>query len=273
MNESRVRALFKPLGAAGREKSVEIWLLELCSMKHRRHEALKALQWRAEKRQSFRSNMDSVFELCKGNVPEGVIRSSTRFVVEPSRGPGSVEEEQWQTRLSEWVKQPAYTFQPPTTERAAPSRHPWDGAFDVTFGEFATGIGIFAACFRKAGARCAWMMEPTSSVQCALQMCPETKSVYAMAEEVDPADLEWVHVMVGGPECQPFSLASRNPLGWQDDRSYTFIRAVHMIAVQLPWLAMIENVEAVLTAEGGQVWTLIKGTLEAVGYVVRPIVV
>jgi site-specific DNA-cytosine methylase len=53
------------------------------------------------------------------------------------------------------------------------------------------------------------MMEPTSLVQCALQMCPETKIVFAMAEEEDPAELGWVPVMVGGPECQPFSLAGK----------------------------------------------------------------
>ena len=90
-----------------------------------------------------------------------------------------------------------------------------------------------------------------------------------MAEDVDPADLEWVHIMVGGPECQPFSLAGKNPHGWLDDRAYTFLRALHMIAVQLPWLAFIENVQAVLDAENGEVWALIKGTLEAMGYVVE----
>ena len=87
-------------------------------------------------------------------------------------------------------QEPCLRVQPPATERSPPSRHPWDGAFNVSFGEFATGIGIFAACFRKAGATCAWMMEPTKSVSCALELCPETKKVYTLAEDVEPADLE-----------------------------------------------------------------------------------
>jgi hypothetical protein len=270
VSEAKVRGLFKAVPGRSREKTDDIWLLELCSVPDRRPAALQALLWRAEERARHNGSFDWAFSQCAGITTKGRFRASRQYMPAVGVRQQAEEEKEWQQRLEWWVMHPAYSYDPPETSRSNPSRHPWDGALDdIEFGEFATGIGVFAACFQAVGAKCAWIMEPNEEARrCATAVIAGEPRVYEMAQSVDPTDLPWVHVVVGGPECQPFSGANRNARGWQDERAYTFLRAIHIIAVQLPWVAWLENVAQIQEAQGGVVWKLIKHTLEAVGYVV-----
>lgn len=87
---------------------------------------------------------------------------------------------------------------------------------------------------------------------------------------IDPIDLPWVHVLLGGACCQPFSRIGKQ-LGWRDDRAYTTLRMLHNTAAMRPWVLVSENVEAQRNIHNGSVWGLITGVLRILGYTVQPV--
>ena len=88
--------------------------------------------------------------------------------------------------------------------------------------------------------------------------------------DVDPMDLPWVHVFLGGACCQPFSRIGKQ-LGWRDDRAYTTLRMLHNTAAMRPWVLVSKNVEAQRNIHDGKVWELITGVLRILGCTVQPV--
>ena len=76
-----------------------------------------------------------------------------------------------------------------------------------------------------------------------IRNCPDVRLVLRSVFDVDPMDLPWVHVLLGGACCQPFSRIGKQ-LGWRDDRAYTTLRMLHNMAAMRPWVLVSENVEA-----------------------------
>ena len=165
---------------------------------------------------------------------------------------------------------PFYEFKPAVTEPVVPDRHPWHGLVGKpTFTEISAGIGVFASCFQAAGAKCVCMVEPVpAALHFAKKNCRDTGDVPFGLEDKEPGDFQWTHGIVGGPECQPFSSAGLQR-GWEDDRSYTMIRTLHLTAEMKPWWVWLENVSAIESVAGGKVWQTIKGTAEELGYKVK----
>ena len=48
---------------------------------------------------------------------------------------------------------------------------------------------------------------------------------------------------------------------------------MHNMAAMRPWMAVSENVRALLTVKKGAVWKVVKGVLQRLGYVVNPVMV
>ena len=46
---------------------------------------------------------------------------------------------------------------------------------------------------------------------------------------------------------------------------------MHNMGAMQPWMAVSENVRALLTVKGGRVWQVIKGSLQHLGYAVNPV--
>ncbi len=73
-----------------------------------------------------------------------------------------------------------------------------------------------------------------------------------------------VHLIVGGPPCQGFSVAGkRNP---NDPRNRLFQEFVKVVSQIRPWYVVIENVPGILTLEQGAIKRAICEALEAIGY-------
>lgn len=84
--------------------------------------------------------------------------------------------------------------------------------------------------------------------------------------------LEWlnqisspeVHLVVGGPPCQGFSVAGkRNP---NDPRNRLFQEFVRVVSEIRPWYVVMENVPGILTMQKGAVKQAICQAFEAIGY-------
>ena len=75
-------------------------------------------------------------------------------------------------------------------------------------------------------------------------------------------------MLVGGPECQPFSSAGRKR-GLQDPRARTFFWVLWCLAIRQFPSAFIENVAPLLTLEDGAVWALLKSIAVGIGYQVQ----
>lgn len=73
-----------------------------------------------------------------------------------------------------------------------------------------------------------------------------------------------VHLVVGGPPCQGFSVAGkRNP---DDARNHLFQEFVRIVAEIRPWYVVMENVPGILTIKNGAIKKAIYDAFAAIGY-------
>jgi DNA (cytosine-5)-methyltransferase 1 len=73
-----------------------------------------------------------------------------------------------------------------------------------------------------------------------------------------------VHLIVGGPPCQGFSVAGkRNP---NDPRNRLFQEFIRVVSEIRPWYVVMENVPGILTMQKGAIKKAICEAFEAIGY-------
>ena len=74
----------------------------------------------------------------------------------------------------------------------------------------------------------------------------------------------FVHLVVGGPPCQGFSVAGkRDP---NDPRNYLFEEFIRIVSEVRPWYVVMENVPGILTMKQGKVKQAIFEAFEAIDY-------
>ena len=178
----------------------------------------------------------------------------------------------WVQHLTEGKQRLPHRFTPPDTPEAFIHRHPYEGhPAKLTVGEFAVGTGCFMATALAVGFFGEWMAEhDADTLDVAVRNCPGVSLTFRSIFTIDPIDLPWVHVLLGGACCQPFSRIGKQ-LGWRDDRAYTTLRMLHNTAAMRPWVLVSENVEAQRNIHNGSVWGLITGVLRILGYTVQPV--
>ncbi|HLO87905.1 MAG TPA: DNA cytosine methyltransferase [Nostocaceae cyanobacterium] len=73
-----------------------------------------------------------------------------------------------------------------------------------------------------------------------------------------------IHLVVGGPPCQGFSLAGkRDPKDPRNRLFYEFVRVVNELR---PWYVVMENVPGILTLQKGQIKRAIFEAFQSIGY-------
>ena len=258
------------VGVGDTPKPDGLLLLELCSRPDRRQAAVHALRWMHLLEDDKESSLVKALVECGSHLPKAVLCSSHESWMQNAL-PVQEHELRWQKELVAASKAPVDHYVPAVTSAGQPSRHPWDGFLgELSFGELPAGMGMFAACFEAAGASCKYLVEPDAQMLARAQaVCSGSPVAFRSITEIDPSSLPWVHVLVAGTECQPFSKRGRRG-AWKDDRAYTLIRAIHIAAVQQPWLCWFENVENIMTLHGGKVWEAVQGMVAAAGYVLMP---
>lgn len=81
---------------------------------------------------------------------------------------------------------------------------------------------------------------------------------------VQQIDVPEIHLVVGGPPCQGFSVAGkRNP---EDPRNRLFYEFVRVVSEIRPWYVVMENVPGILTIGNGEVRKAIVEAFKAIGY-------
>ena len=270
VREAKERNLFKKL-PAGRVKSDALLLLELCVLPRRRAEALHALEELGGELRDMGKRERQAMAACVGLVNGARLCPTKEELRREAKPPRPHEAQRVRELQNAAAAKKPYVFKPPTTVAGDPDRHPWHGlvARRPSFTEFATGVGMFAACFQEAGAQVVCMIEPRNEAMAlARQNVPGVNLHLDSVFDVDPVDLPWSHGIGGGPECQPFSVAGQQR-AWADNRAYTLLRSLHIAAVMQPWWCWIENVRALETVQGGRVWRLVQDIAQMVGFKIR----
>ncbi|MEM7555789.1 MAG: DNA cytosine methyltransferase [Cyanobacteria bacterium P01_A01_bin.84] len=73
-----------------------------------------------------------------------------------------------------------------------------------------------------------------------------------------------IHLVVGGPPCQGFSVAGkRDP---KDPRNRLFYEFIRIVSEVRPWYVVMENVPGILTMQKGNVRTAISKAFQSIGY-------
>ncbi|SHH58558.1 DNA cytosine methyltransferase [Sporanaerobacter acetigenes] len=78
-----------------------------------------------------------------------------------------------------------------------------------------------------------------------------------------------IHVVIGGPPCQSFSVAgrARNKLKVEDDpRTYLYKYYIKILEIYKPKVFVFENVRGILSAKNGQIFKQIKKEMLMCGY-------
>ena len=136
-----------------------------------------------------------------------------------------------------------------------------------------SGAGGMDLGFRRAGFDIALAVEADPNCCATLRLnCPGTRVLEARVEDVPSADIlreaglapGEAALVIGGPPCQPFSLAGRRG-GLGDPRGAMLMEFVRVVRDALPAAFVMENVPGLLSWGGG---AASEAVLEAMG---RPI--
>jgi site-specific DNA-cytosine methylase len=174
------------------------------------------------------------------------------------------------TQQAASFRPPPPGFKPPTTEGHNIDRNPRHG-FDgvITAGEFAAGSGSFVRYAKSIGIEVKWVAEkvPELEAAAAAEAGPGCQR-HGDILDVHPSEVGEVFMLLGGPECQPFSKAGKQG-GLQDPRARTFFWILWCLSIRQFPSAFIENVQSLLSMKDGAVWKLLKSVAEGIGYVVQ----
>ncbi|MEG2236152.1 MAG: DNA (cytosine-5-)-methyltransferase [Akkermansia sp.] len=135
-----------------------------------------------------------------------------------------------------------------------------------TFIDLFAGIGGFRLACQSQGGRCVFSSELDNNAQTTYMhnygempfgdiTLPETKKF--IPENFD--------VLCGGFPCQAFSVAGHRG-GFEDTRGTLFFDVAEIVQNHKPKVVFLENVKGLLNHKNGHTWTVIKNTLQDIGY-------
>jgi len=83
-------------------------------------------------------------------------------------------------------------------------------------------------------------------------------------EWLDKIGNPFIHIVVGGPPCQGFSVAGKRDAN--DPRNHLFQEFIRIVAEVNPWYVVMENVPGILTIKKGEIKQNILEAFQSIGY-------
>jgi DNA (cytosine-5)-methyltransferase 1 len=165
------------------------------------------------------------------------------------------------------LQMPLFSSGPLVVEKTTP------GSLPFTFIDLFAGIGGFRSALQKLGGRCLFSSEWDKYSQ------KTYKAWYGDTPEGDirkikPANIPDHDVLAAGFPCQPFSIAGvskRQSLGMAHGfkcvtQGNLFFQLATVIKAKRPPVLFLENVKNLQSHDQGRTWTVIRETLEELGY-------
>jgi DNA (cytosine-5)-methyltransferase 1 len=132
-------------------------------------------------------------------------------------------------------------------------------------GDLFAGIGGIALGFKKAGFNIAWANEFDKKACETYRANFSHKLIDEDIKNVDPSTLEKVDILAGGFPCQAFSIAGHRK-GFEDNRGTLFFDIIRFAKLLKPKVIFLENVKGLKNHDKGRTFSVIKNTLEELGY-------
>lgn len=153
-----------------------------------------------------------------------------------------------------------------------PVQHP-----QFTFIDLFAGIGGFRIAMQGLGGQCVFSSEWDPFAKATYE-ANFGEVPYGDIRKIDEHDIPDHDILCAGFPCQPFSLAgvsARNSLnaahGFACETQGTlFFDIVRIIDAKRPRIAFLENVKHIVSHDGGKTFSVIKNTIESLGYSFSP---
>lgn len=97
----------------------------------------------------------------------------------------------------------------------------------------------------------------------------EGEIYYSDVTRIDTAGMPDFDLFVGGFPCQPYSVASSHPRGFDDPRGALFFELARIIKEKRPAAFLLENVPALIGHRSGETFRAVLYTLSELGYCVE----
>jgi DNA (cytosine-5)-methyltransferase 1 len=137
----------------------------------------------------------------------------------------------------------------------------------MKFIDLFSGIGGFHLGFSWAGHECVGWCEIDKFARRSYEAMHETKGLWNASDirEVNPSDLPDADIYTFGFPCQSFSIGGKRG-GFQDTRGTLFFEVMRLAEIRKPKYLVAENVEGLLSHDGGQTFEVIINTMAELGY-------
>jgi DNA (cytosine-5)-methyltransferase 1 len=133
-----------------------------------------------------------------------------------------------------------------------------------TFIDLFAGIGGMRIAFEKAGGECVFSSEWDKFAQ-QTYAANFDDTPHGDITQVELTEVPRHDILIGGFPCQPFSHAGLKR-GFEDTRGTLFFDVARIIDHRKPSMVLLENVKGFTTHDKGRTMSVVKETLEELGY-------
>ncbi len=135
---------------------------------------------------------------------------------------------------------------------------------NLTFIDLFAGLGGFRIALESLGATCVYSNEWDKSVQ-EVYMNNFGDMPEGDITQVDEKSIPDHDILCAGFPCQAFSISGKQR-GFEDSRGTLFFDIARIVKEKRPGVVFMENVKNFATHDGGQTLTIVKTTMEDLGY-------
>ncbi len=133
-----------------------------------------------------------------------------------------------------------------------------------TFIDLFAGIGGFRLALESLGAKCVFSSEIDSDAAEVYNM-NFGEIPFGDISQVSEDDIPDHDILCAGFPCQAFSAGGKK-LGFEDSRGTLFFDVARIVKRKLPKVVLMENVMALVQHDNGRTFSVIRSTMEELGY-------